>query len=153
MTRWSKELEEEAFGLCVYRTPAFSVVCTLLSLISSLLEEVNSCHVQLKVTVTYNSTAVPSQSKASAMLVSPWSTSQSTQVHCYLVVLELCILFVHCLLIMLFISLGWLWNAQTGMGDVSESSAVLKHGSLINSALPCSIRLSMWCITNFFPCI
>lgn len=34
---------------------------------------------QLKFTVTYNISAVPSQTKASAMLVSPWSTSQSME--------------------------------------------------------------------------
>lgn len=34
---------------------------------------------QLKVTVTYNTPAVPSQTKGSAMLVCPWSTSQSKE--------------------------------------------------------------------------
>lgn len=34
-------------------------------------------HVQQKVTVTYSTPAVPSQTEASAVLVSPWSTSQS----------------------------------------------------------------------------
>lgn len=42
MTWWNKELEEEAFGLYVYHTSAFSVVCKLLSPVSSLLEEMAS---------------------------------------------------------------------------------------------------------------
>lgn len=74
---------------------------------------------QQKVTVTYSTPAVPSQTEASAVLVSPWSTSQSMAG----ALVPGCAgaLFVHCFLITLFIPFGWLWSAQIGMGTVAET--------------------------------
>lgn len=61
----------------------------------------------------YHINAQPDQSQCCACF-SMEHFSEHWKAHCYLVVLELCILFVHCLLFALFISFGWLWMHWLG---------------------------------------